>query len=243
MIGLMTTLVLTGCGGDDSGSDPVTDVNTPENEHSNETSLACFNPISQIPGTTIDLEYKSTGLDYDVHEVVEEGTEYNGFSNVLIKREGSSLLYVQHDENDQAVVTLGQIDHDEGMKIDYQPSGLKLNYNLEHGETKNYPTVTVIDTSDGDTTSYTMDTSLKYLGRETITVPAGRFETCVFEHKIDIVDEGVNTNTLFTRYTGVDNGVVIKEITETMSSSGDILYNDTTLLETANINGEAIQGL
>lgn len=250
-IGLAIAFVLVGCGEDSTSySAPPTDGEVTPTEPSNTTSLACLNPTLQTPGTTIDLEYASdAAIDFglnDVHEVVESVPEYKGFSDVLAKREGQSTVYVKHDEVDQSVITLGQTDSDAGMEVDYQPSGLKQHYNLEEGETKHYATVTMVETTDGEMKSYDADTSLKYVGRETITVPAGTFETCVFEHKFYVVqDDGISTDTLYTRYTGVDNGVTIKEITETTSSeSEDVgLFNDTILLEKGNINGQAIQGI
>lgn len=250
-IGLAITFVLVGCGEESTSySAPSTDGEVSPTEPSNTTSLACINSTLLTPGTTIDLEYASNGaIDFglnDVHEVVEAVPQYKGFSDVLARKEGQSIVYIKHDKADQSVITLGQTDSEAGMEVDYQPSGLKLNYNLEQGETKHYATVTMIETTAGEMKSYTMDTSLKYVGRETITVPAGTFETCVFEHKFYVVqDDGISANTLYTRYTGVDNGVKIKEITETTSSeSEDVgLFDDTILLEKGSINGQAIQGL
>lgn len=250
-IGLAITFVLVGCGEESTSySEPSTDGEVSPTEPSNTTSLACINSTLLTPGTTIDLEYASNGaIDFglnDVHEFVEAVPQYKGFSDVLARKEGQSIVYIKHDKADQSVITLGQTDSEAGMEVDYQPSGLKLNYNLEQGETKHYATVTMIETTAGEMKSYTMDTSLKYVGRETIMVPAGTFETCVFEHKFYVVqDDGISTNTLYTRYTGVDNGIKIKEITETTSSeSEDVgLFDDTILLEKGSINGQAIQGL
>ncbi|MEL0630389.1 hypothetical protein [Psychromonas aquatilis] len=251
LLALSTIIVLSGCGSDGNNNEDLSDnisggssnEDLSDNISSNNNSLACYNPTLHEVGSFVDLSYQVSGdasFGYDVNEMVGGPVSYNGYNDVLTISEGSSTVYLKHDEDEQSVATLGEVDYD--FKTTYEPNGITLNYNLNEGEKIDYSPVTVTETSEDGVMTYTLDSSFKYLGREQITIPSGTFDVCVFEHQIESIQSGATSNTLFTRYTGVGNGIMLKEITKVTSSTLSTT-SMTTVLLSGSINGEALTSL
>jgi hypothetical protein len=73
--------------------------------------------------------------------------------------------------------------------------------------------------------SQTLTGTVKYLGRETVTVPAGTFETCKFEE-----DNGALLD-----WRGVGNGLMIKKVENTP------LGPQTFELKSGTVNGQPVK--
>ncbi|CZF81178.1 hypothetical protein [Grimontia marina] len=231
-------LLLFGCGGSD---DPQDGIVFPDGDG---TSLSsCYNPTLNELGTeTITNISKKAGLAQPVNvqerEVVQAVVDYEGQSGVLEVRlyddTPDNRTYVVVDESSQAVTTLGQFF--EGEMITYKPSGLAYFFDLASGESRTQPTITVY--TDGVETG-TMDVKMKYEKRETVTVPAGTFETCLVTLEIMLVDDGQESTALFKTNFGIGNGIAIRDEL-TASSNGTTLTTVDELIS-GTINGEPIQ--
>jgi hypothetical protein len=77
------------------------------------------------------------------------------------------------------------------------------------------------------------DRRITYVGRQTIDVPAGTFETCRFEIQNEVTAAGVVDRFLEITWIGVDNGVMIRD-----SNDGNL-----TVLLSGRLNGVALKGL
>ncbi|MCC4798245.1 hypothetical protein BCT30_14615 [Enterovibrio norvegicus] len=229
-------VVLNGCGG--SGSD------TNSNNSGNSTSAAaCFNADLNAIGA--DVTVVNTRVvngqsepNYTERDVVSGQVTYEGYTNarevLLYDDSVVNKAYIVSDESQQYVITLGQII--DGEEIIYKPNGIQLDYNLRAGETREYPTVSVLTNG---TQTATYDISFTFEKNETITVPAGEFNTCLMTLTFDVVENGVSTNAVFTQNIGVSNGLMIRE--ETNSTAGNSTFTEVNELVSATINGETVQ--
>ena len=101
-----------------------------------------------------------------------------------------------------------------------------LRFDLEPGES--YEHSSTYSSSEDGSDTYTA--RITYVGRETISVPAGTFETCHFE------TEDLASGYQLTQWYGVDNGI---EIAEESSDPGEPVVREELLF--AEINGQPIE--
>ncbi|MGF1686147.1 hypothetical protein L4C36_05555 [Photobacterium japonica] len=243
-IGLVSTLFLLGCGGGDGDSSANgSGTTTPT---TGENSSACFNSDVYQIGTEVVEEYAlmTNGIDigtYTSREVVARTLSYEGYNNVLEiensdSLDGSGSAFVVVDDAAKSIRTLGSLTA-EGVDIKYKPSGLLLEYNLDMGETREYSPVTVLE--DGVDVG-TIEASMTYLKNETVTVPAGTFDTCLFSLTMDVVNaDGTTAEAVFTQHFGVGNSLIIKETVVSTLSTGEAITLSEELVS-ATINGNAI---
>ncbi|KKD58801.1 hypothetical protein RN22_19320 [Grimontia sp. AD028] len=219
--------------------DPIEETPSPTN------SSACFNEDLYIVGVTVVTEEEvyldGTQLEnYSETTEVIQITSYRGYTDVIEEKitsgEGNiSSLYITADTVAKTITTLGQIlDEDE---ITYHPSGLPLDYDINLGEKKTYPTVT--EQTNGVVTN-TGEYSYEFVRTESVTVPAGTFDTCVMELVFDgVSSDGFSSNTVVTQYVGVGNGMTIKEDFVTVTGDGET-FTGSDVLVSATINGNPI---
>ncbi|MEZ9524706.1 hypothetical protein [Enterovibrio norvegicus] len=245
--------LLNGCGGSGgsgNGNSPVDDGNTNTDETENvappnspnqyANSSVCVNPTLYQVGTKVITAHSSDNFpDHtDIDEVTEQLT-YEGYADALkIETEGDDVdnLYVLFDDANKTITTLGQ---QLGSDIySYKPNGLALDYDLNVSEERSYPTITVeLNGEEQDI----LDVTHRYSGSETITVPAGTFDTCVMILEIVATTDGEERTGTFTQYVGVGNGLMIREELESKDASGNILWTDVEELVSATINGAPVR--
>jgi hypothetical protein len=111
-------------------------------------------------------------------------------------------------------------------KTVYTPPMRDKRYSLAVGEsaTQTFTVTTTSNLPGFETSSTTLTSTTKYLGRETITVPAGAFETCKFE------DDGAELD-----WRGVGNGLLIRN--EIPGPLGVTRYE----LRSGTVNGQPVQ--
>jgi hypothetical protein len=94
----------------------------------------------------------------------------------------------------------------------------------------------------GGTFVYEATTTIRYVGRENVTVPAGTFAACKFERlETYESDTGSRPTDDRTIWLGVSNGLVIREHHEIPTSGGQTANYVTELVEAA-IDGEPVSG-
>ena len=117
--------------------------------------------------------------------------------------------------------------------------GILSRFNLNAGESYNDSYTTTVTTtvntggfgSSTQTTETDTTRTVRYVGRQTVSVPAGTFETCRFDSTSTTTFNGESSTSSSTDYFGVGNGILIKN-----ESGGDM-----TELQSATINGAAIR--
>ncbi|KXF82612.1 hypothetical protein [Enterovibrio coralii] len=235
----IVALTLIGCGGGGDGDGGIV---IPRGDGT--TSTACFNRALYEVGTDV-VEMISTSvngvprLNATERTVVEGIVTFEGQSDVrqmrLYDDTDENLNYVVLDESNLTLTTLGQFF--DGNNLVYKPSGIEISYGLESGESITQPTISVF--TDGVQTS-TLDLKQTYVKRETVTVAAGTFETCLVTLEFTLVENGEETKTTFTQNIAVGNGLTVREAYTGISENGTTL-NLVDELTSATINGVPVQ--
>ncbi|MFA0413973.1 hypothetical protein AB4520_09185 [Vibrio renipiscarius] len=236
-IGLVTPFILMGCDGDSASDDNSATISA----SSLSNSSACFNTELHQVGTEVIATYAKTGgggtLNRTEHSRLSGPVTYQGHNDVIAIEEvgKNDTTYVVFDDSAKSVTTLGQIV--DGTETEYLPSGLLLDYALEQNQTRTYPTVSV---TENDVIVATMDVSFTFLMSESITVPAGTFDTCKFKLSIKGTEaDGHSYETVFDQNIGVDNGILIHVSWSTITNNATS-YAGTETLTSASINGNPI---
>lgn len=236
-IGLITPFVLSGCGGDSASDD-----NASASVAANVTnSSACFNTELHKIGTEVIATYSKSGgtgaINITDHTKLTGPVTYNGQNDVIAIEEvgENNTTYVVFDDSNKSVTTLGQIEN--GTETRYLPSGILLEYELNINETRTYPTISV---TENGVHMETMDMAFTFLMTESVTVPAGTFETCKFNLTIKgAKPDGSSYTAEFIQHFGADNGIMIYD-TWTVTSDNGPSFSGTESLVSATINGNAI---
>ncbi len=202
-----------------------------------DTAKACFNPVlwttgTQYTATERELENGEVLAEYTSNYTVQGQGEYQGRPATVVYLEDPGGIpdaneYYQVDFSRPSVNSIAD-ENLQGTNDSYTSDpGDLLRFDLSPGGSYT-ETTTFTSPEDGASTGpYTVT----YIGRETITVPAGTFETCHFELT---AAEGQSTYRLNEWY-GVGNGL---EIQETSSSGGPMKREE--LLD-ASINGVSVK--
>lgn len=240
---LVALVVLSGCGDSDDGDNGGGDESSNNDGVTNNSAIACFNPALNAIGADVTMvksfsEDGQSGQNFTEREVVSGQVTYEGYTNareVLLYGDSTvNKSYIVSDESQQQVITLGQII--DGDEFIYKPSGIQLDYSLSLGETRIYPTVSEFING---AQAATYDISFTFEQNETITVPAGEFDTCLMTLNFEIVESGERINAVFTQNIGVGNGLMIRE--ELISTSDSYSFSWVKELVSATINGETVQ--
>ncbi len=204
-----------------------------------ESAKSCFNPMLWQAGT-----------EYTITSTESEGGEFIGefSSNLFVQGAGSfngrpaTVLYVEDPDGTPDANEYYQIDFTtpsvnaiadenlQGSDDSYvSDPGDLLRFDLEPGDSFTATTTY----TDGSANSSTGPYTVTYIGRETVTVPAGTFETCHFQ-----LIAAENTGTYINdEWLGVGNGL---EILETDSDGGSSPVNREELVS-ASINGTPVR--
>ncbi|ANU36503.1 hypothetical protein RJD38_13805 [Vibrio scophthalmi] len=236
-IGLITPFVLSGCGGD-SASDDTSVVSSTSNLTN---SSACFNSeLHQIDTeviTTYAEEIGHSSTNVTEHTRVAGPVSYNGHNNVITIEEvgTNNTTYLIFDDSVKSVRTLAQ--RENGTETKYLPDGIVLEYALDKNETRTYPTVSVTESG---VNAGTKDMTLTFIKSESITVPAGTFDTCKFQLTINGTEaDGSSYETVFDQNIGIGSGITIRDTWTTTTDSGASFSGSDTLIS-ATVNGNAI---
>ena len=211
----------------------------------------CFNANLLRDGTKVVMSLRTSSDDgiviADITQEAFEGASYKGqpARQLVSDLEGSGAsafsarleFFIQVDEAKKRVKNLyskNDIFAPEAatIEISFDPPQLER-FDLTPGQS--YSQTYVVDertTSRGQsfTQSIEIQETATYVGRRTITVPAGTFETCLFEEDSRTAGPFPIGDTTRSWY-GVGNGVLIQEVAEDGS---------TTTLLSAKINGKSI---
>ncbi|MGF1687072.1 hypothetical protein L4C36_10290 [Photobacterium japonica] len=241
-LSFLATLVLVGCGGESDSSDGMGPITKPEPITN---SSVCYNNSLYAVGAELVQEYTQTldGVEEDnvtIRQKVNRLVSYGGYSDVLEVQNTDelgniTLSYIQADDALKSLRTLLVVDGD--VEYTYEPSGTLQDFDLDVGEIREYPTVTI--NMNGKESS-TVESSIKYVKSQSVRVPAGEFNTCLMEIRMELTNwDGTIVNAVLQQNVGIGNGLVIKEEMETVLSTGERVLTASDLVE-GSLNGNII---
>lgn len=210
---------------------------------------ACFNPAVLQQGARVVTRSRTRGPDgnftTDTDQVVDGTGTFagNAATRVVLEVElsgeeggsGTATNFLNINFNNRRVRQFGSEVRTDGppeitITTTFSPFEL-MRFDLAPGQSYNQSYNIRTENSFRPDLETFRELSTSYLGRETITVPAGRFDTCRIEQQVtDTNSFGQPLRSTDTFWFGVGNGLVIREIVE----------GQTTELVSARINGSSI---
>ncbi len=190
------------------------------------SAAACFSPLPASPGAQLEMRMRSFDTFDEPYEFVmrleDDGeTTFRGETVRVVNSEMVSeepllnltkRIYVSVDEAALVLSTHGDetINPEDGSVTGtgrFEPTE-DFRYDLNPGESfRQIYTYYIQSPDDGPTDiSVNVDTTVTYFGRETITVPAGTFETCKFY----IQDTGSQFSSVEVTWKNVGDGVEVQ---------------------------------
>ena len=200
-----------------------------------ENASVCFNDALYQVGAEYSFVMKegSDPVDIESFEVMDVA-QYKGQEAIRVYDKTNNYNeYISVDSSNKSHTLLGVIDGDPGPNLEkYYSPGLKTKFDLNAGESyeQTYTMIEHDPLNPGDTV---YDSVVKFVGIETITVPAGTYKTCKFEDKSTVTSsDGVTEADNTTTWYAVEHGIVVK-------NKVDDVDDDLVLVE-ASINGVKI---
>lgn len=217
------------------------------NDGSSGSALACFDASLQAVGTTVKQVILSSSPEGDIRTTADtellKNTTYNGNNAVEAKSdvvadasqdfadsESTTYTYTKLADGNKTLRTFGTITETNVPGFGkttvttviepYMEKRFDLTVNQSYTQT--YTVNVESDIPGAPSTSTEVTDKTTYLGRETVTVPAGTFHAC----KMRTTSSGDETTTWFAP----GNGIMVKQ------TSGD----QEDVLESASINGNPI---
>jgi hypothetical protein len=214
-----------------------------------DSAKACFNPQLAVVGTRVNQVIRSTDsvsgitltttsdtlanqmTTYNGHNALESVSEVDAVaSNPLYSSKSTTKSYIAADADSYSSQAFGTVTH-VTSPID-STIGTTINppredrYDLDPGQS--YTQTYTVSVSGGPVAIPDTTTTVKrtYVGRESITVPAGTFETCHFQEDSTVSGTTVTADMWFT----VGSGIQIKVISD----------GDESVTTSASINGTPI---
>lgn len=210
------------------------------------TASDCYNnQLSQV-GTRVITEFtihNNGVLQNNLYEnkKVESTTTFEGVSGVSeinsFDQAGvvvGSTAFIKYDDTQKNLLALGSIEN--SVTTVLKPSGILRQMNISVGDKQYVPTVTFVKA--GIEIS-TLEMSYTFLGNETVTVPAGTFNTCKFEIVTSDTVNGLTSSKVTIQNIGMGNAMTIKE-TSTITQANNSKIILLQELVSATINGTAI---
>lgn len=202
----------------------------------NADARRCFGPMWTTVGTRVRQRLRRTYPDgefndYDVDSVLMGQTRFEGYDALMMETTvvsrgaaknavlfGNSKSYFRTDTSAGVLEMYGievlLPETPDGLAfyhLLYDPPSL-TRFDLAPGATYEQTVVERARLPDGQTLSQTtMPMRTTYVGRETITVPAGTFETCRFERTTSLAEDEI---WLLTTWIGVDSGLELRSRTD-----------------------------
>lgn len=217
---------------------------TPTPPVDDDTAAACLNPALFTVGANVQQTYRETDQtangtvtnSYDDSYTVPRETTFNGNAAVELAYAESGSEYLRAEPSNRRVLIFGFAF--DGETVTYEPP-FEIPLNLTPGQSQTQ-TITVGLSVDGVEAPVEVVSTLTYVGRERITVPAGSFETCRFRESAsysgnyDGDDLGFAQDADF--WFSVGSGLTVRD--EVRDQFGTYLVE----LQSASINGQAVTG-
>ncbi|WP_299022882.1 hypothetical protein [uncultured Photobacterium sp.] len=186
--------VISGCGGGSSAD---------------ENAAACFNETLFKVGSRYSIVTKEGNNDAERSSFsVMETTQFRGQQAIKVNDEISGFnTYYSLDSSDKSYSILGVMDGDTEW---YYTPGQQNKFDLNAGESfeQTYTKITVLPEQTADVV---FDSVNKFIGIETITVPAGTYKTCRFEAKNTVtLPSGLKQQVNLTAWYAVRYGIQVK---------------------------------
>lgn len=250
-----------GDNGGDTGGDNGGDTGGDTGGGSGSGQLAdCFNEVLLTTGTSIMQSYNSTtsngSASFTDNRTVTGQKQFNG--ETAIETDGTTettvsngttssartQTYSQLNTGSSTFNTLGTVTMAaaEGFNVNststFEPKRVDR-YNLNAGDsyTQNYTITTESSVGSNTFTSTNqVKSTVTYLGNESVTVPAGTFDSCKVQDVEENTSGGSTTTFTTTNWYDVGSGLLLKVVAEDDES------NDTTTTElvSGSVNGAAI---
>ena len=193
-----------------------------------QTVVATVNGTVTFEGnSTIESTATTTGTNTVSGITVPTDTEVKTYQSAAAN--GQTTLYGATGRTTQSVAGFA---FSTTFKTVYSPPFVNLQFTLTAGQTitQNYAGTTTTTTAAGATSaSTTVNQSLRFVGIESVTVPAGTFSTCKFEQW-----DNATPTQITTSYLAVGNGALVKSTgvssqgTQTISAT-QLVLNGTSL--------------
>ncbi len=218
----------------DSDGDGVGDNADPTpNGDGDSSAMACFNAELGSPGTMVSMSYHSESPDGEVpfsyDEIIIGGETYNGMTvnrastdtvttGIAASTSHTDRYFVLGSDPGSVIVY--------GLTVEVAAQGVMTNqatefvpflqesFDLEEGESHTFNWTnenTTIVLGFELTTSQAITRTTTYIGRESVTVPAGTFDTCRMEETGTL--DGVGSEAT-TNWWAVGSGVLVKSTSD-----------------------------
>ncbi|WP_211242940.1 hypothetical protein [Sinimarinibacterium sp. CAU 1509] len=214
-------------------------------------ALACLNASLHTVGTQVEQVIRTTDgstgeqLTTSFDSTLTRRTSFKGYSNALESVSDVTATSTDPSHNStSATKSYGDLDGNTyktyGVITESTVSGTaftmtvwnepprETRYALDPGQSysQTYTIKSETPLSPFPIPDQSVTTTTTYVGRETVTVPAGTFATCRFSE----TDATVSGSTTTTNWIAVDSGLLIKAVSE----------GDESVLISAKINGVAV---
>lgn len=219
----------------------------------------CFNPLLATIGTRTELAYRTTSaagsIGFSSDLLVTRETAFNGNTVIESVADTSSSGGPAGSDSENRSTVLYTIDASAARSRTFRTSveaqTVAGTITTESTFDPFWQTDFGLSPGDSATTDYTVRTAISglpvplppteatisrtrtYIGRETITVPAGSFSTCLVEETVFSTVGGTTSEEANVYWFGVGSGVVIREI----GAAADGSESTTTELVSGSING------
>jgi len=221
---LMFVFTVSGCGGDSSDAKSSAGLKS-------ENASVCFNNNLYTVGSEYALITKedSNAAEIISYKVLDEML-FKGQSAVRVQvtdASSSAYTYFSVDENNKSYSLLG---FTEGDIESYYTPGKLAKFNIKSGNAYEQ-TLTLIHESPKINSEFVYNHKTIFKGLESITVPAGTYNTCKFESNYSVTTpDGGSENLNYTMWYAVEYGFSVKLVSD----------KSTTELIEAKINGAKI---
>ncbi|MGD8170818.1 hypothetical protein ACQEXU_04100 [Vibrio sp. TRT 21S02] len=213
LVGFSTIIV--GCGGGDGGA--------VDSTSSQIDASSCFGIQLFEPGTRITMTTRKNNID-SVQNALVKNAQFQGQDVIEQYNEDTGdSLYLTVDAANKSYFIVGGTDANQEWY--YSPPS-KVAFDLKLGETDS-GTHTMISGTD----QFVYDESNKFVGMEVITIAAGTFDTCKFEHNSSVtLPSGEKKSISSERWVLSGYSIAIKIVAG----------GNTTELVSGSINGDPI---
>ncbi len=218
---------------------------------------ACFNPELLQQGTQSALSYRATDgdsgevLNFTDERMVTGPTSFNGQQTIrtdgTTDSSSSAGNYSTQTETFSSMEAAAMRFRSYGVNTSTTVSGFTVTtrstiepamlsrYDLAAGQShsQSYTVTTVTDTGGfgSTTTVVNTDETTTYVGRETVTVPVGSFDTCRFDSSYSRTVDGSTATETASNWFEVGSGVLIRNMAE----------GDRTEFTGGTLNGTPVQ--